>query len=144
MVNKFQHQKDLNGCGVACLANLLQQDYDLVKKEFEKKFYNIKKGVNVSDLVRFLEIKNLKYKNKFFNQNKKYKLKPLEAQKYSKVFGSITLIFKNEKYPIGHYLLRVKNGWVDPWVNYPSIDNVHAGIIKKLPGDPWYVIYPSD
>ena len=70
----YQHQKDINGCGIACLAN--------------------------------------------------------------------TLITKSEKYPVGHYLLRTKNGWIDPWHNLPSIDNVQASIRKTLPTNTWYVIYP--
>ena len=36
-MKKFQHQKDLNGCGIACLANLLNKQYDAVKKDFESK-----------------------------------------------------------------------------------------------------------
>lgn len=67
----------------------------------------------------------------------------VEAERYSMIIGSITLIAKSEKYPIGHYLLRVKNGWVDAWINLPRIDGVKAGIRRELPGDPWYVLYPK-
>ena len=89
-------------------------------------------------------MKGLKYESKFFNQNKKYTYDKVEGNKYSKIPGSITLIYKSEKYPTGHYLLRVKNGWVDPWYNLPSIDNVKADIRKSLPTNPWYVIYPVE
>lgn len=141
---KLQHQKDSNGCGIACIANLLDKPYDWVKKDFEKAFYTIEKGVKVFDMVKYLKTHNLDYMNKFFNQNKKYKINLKEADKFSKIEGSITLIVKNNKYPIGHYLLRVKGGWIDPWYNFPSIDNVKAGIRKKLPNNPWYVLYPTD
>ncbi len=136
----YQHQKDINGCGIACLANLLHTDYDLVKKEFEKNFYSIHRGINIADMVRFLKLHNLDYTSKFFNQ-KTYD--PKEASKYSKLPNSITLIAKSEKYPVGHYLLKVGEGWVDPWYNLPSIDNVHASVRKKLPGNAWYVLYPE-
>ncbi len=135
---KYQHQKDLNGCGIACLANLLDIEYDIVKKDFEKKFYKINRGVNIADMVRYLETRGLKYKSKFFNRRNFDKD---EANKYSRLNNSITLIVKSEKYPAGHYLLRVEDGWVDPWYNLPSIDNVYAGVRKKLPNDPWYVLY---
>ena len=61
-MKKYQHQKDMNGCGIACMANLF----------------------------------------------------------------------------------RIKNGWVDPWLDLPSIDNVRAGVRDELPDDPWYVLYPID
>ncbi len=141
---KPQHQKDLNGCGIACLANLLDKDYDIVKKDFEKKFYTIEKGTKMFDIVNYLKTQKLNYKSKFFNQNKKYKLNKVEADKFSRIPGSITLIAKNEKYPIGHYLLRTKNGWIDPWYDFPSIDNVKVGVRKELPGNPWYVLYPIE
>ena len=138
-MNKWQHQKDINGCGIACLANLLNTPYDKVKKDFEKKFYNIDRGINIADMVRYLKIHNLDYRSKFFNTNN---YNASEAGKYSKITNSITLIVKSDKYPIGHYLLRTEEGWVDSWYNLPSIDNVHAGIRKKLPSNPWYVLCP--
>lgn len=135
----YQHQKDINGCGVACLANVLDKPYDVVKKDFEKKFYTTDKGIKVFDMKSYLNGLGLTYDLKFFNQkdfNKK------EADTYTKISGSITLITKSEKYPIGHYLLRAENGWIDPWYDLPSIDNVQAGIRKSLPNNAWYVIYP--
>ena len=143
MTKKLQHQKDLNGCGIACLSNLLDKPYDVVKKDFESKFYTIEGGVKMFDIVNYLETQGLEYKSKFFNQNKKHKTNESEAKKYSQINGSITLITKSKKYPIGHYLLRTKNSWVDPWFNLPSIDNVRAGMRKELPNEPWYVLYPA-
>lgn len=140
---KFQHQKDLNGCGIACLSNLLNKPYDQIKKDFEDKFYSIENGVKIFDIVNYLKTKDRTYYSRFFNQNKKYKYNIEDADKFSKIFGSITLIVKSKKYPVGHYLLRVQNGWVDPWYNLPSIDKVHAGIRKELPENPWYVLYPK-
>ncbi len=95
-------------------------------------------------MVKYLNTKGLLYESKFFNQNKKYKGKHVESTKYSRKVDSITLVAKSSTYPSGHYLLRVKEGWVDPWIEFPSIDNVKAGIRKKLPGDPWYVLYPAN
>lgn len=140
-MKKYQHQKDLNGCGIASLSNLLDLPYDSVKKEFEKNFYSIERGINIADIVRFLKRHKLEYKSKFFNQ-KNYSSVKNEAKKFSSIPGSITLIAKNKKYPVGHYLVKVDGGWVDPWINLPSIDNVGADIRKTLPGNPWYVLYP--
>ncbi len=139
---KFQHQKDFNGCGVACLAGLLGRSYDQVKRDFEKKFYTTEKVVLVHDIVKYLEFHDLEYRSKFFNRNKENKAVKKEAELFSKIEGSITLIVKSQRYPLGHYLLRVKGGWVDPWYNMPRIDNVQAGLRRRLPDAPWYVIYP--
>lgn len=137
-MSKYQHQKDLNGCGIACIANLLSLEYDIVKDSFEKRFYSIGKGVKVFDMATFLmEQTKCEYKAKFFNQKN---FDTSLAKSNSENLGSITLIYRNEKYPVGHYLLRVENGWVDPWINYPSIDDVHAGIRSCLPGNVWYVV----
>ncbi len=141
-MTKIRPQKDPNGCGIACLANLLNRDYDEVKTDFENRFYTIDKGIKMFDIVKYLNKKSLNYKSKFFNQNKKYKLNVEEADCYSRIPGSITLIKKNEKYPIGHYLLKVQGGWIDPWYNLPDRD-IEAGIRRKLPGNPWYVLYPN-
>lgn len=138
---KYQHQKDINGCGIACLANLLNKPYDKIKSDFERKFYPITKGIKVFDMVNYLKGLGLNYELKFFNQNPKH-FNKTEADKFSKIPNSITLIVKSEKYPVGHYLLRTKSGWIDPWHNLPSIDNVKAATRKTLPTNPWYVIYP--
>jgi hypothetical protein len=139
-MTKYQHQKDINGCGIACLANLLEEDYGAIKEDFETKFYPIKEGIKIFDMIRYLKIKNLNYASKFFN---KKGFDPAEANKFSKIKDSITLITKSEKYPMGYYFLRTKEGWVDTWYNFPSIDNVHAGVRNKLPENPWYVLYPE-
>ncbi len=142
-MKKYQHQKDLNGCGIACLANLLNKPYDKVKLDFEKKFYPIAKGILCFDMVKYLNSIGLNYKLKFCNQNPKHFNKK-DGEKFSKIEKSITLIYKSKKYPVGHYLLREKNFWVDPWYNLPSIDNVKAGARKVLPENPWYIIYPEE
>jgi predicted double-glycine peptidase len=61
-MRKLIHQHDINGCGIATMANLLNIDYQTIKKEFEDGFYPITKGVKVSDIVKFLKIKGLNYK----------------------------------------------------------------------------------
>jgi hypothetical protein len=59
-----------------------------------------------------------------------------DATKLAETPASITLIQKSEKYPVGHYLVRKNNKWIDSWLNYPSINNVHAGERIELPGYP--------
>ena len=134
----------MNGCGIACMANLLGKPYNSVKKDFESKFYTIERGVKIFDIVNYLKSHGLQYKSKFFNQNPKHKSKKGEADKFSRIENSITIIVKNKKYPTGHYLLKTKKGWVDPWYDFPSIDNVRAVVRSELPGKLRYVLYPVE
>lgn len=140
-MTQYTHQHDINGCGIACLANLLNKDYQTVKKDFENKFYKIDRGIKVFDMANYLNDLGKNYKTKFFNTNKEFTQKDFNS--FSKIEGSITLIRKSNKYPVGHYLLRVKEGWVDSWFNLPSINNVYADVRKTLPEDPWYIVYPK-
>jgi hypothetical protein len=132
---KIQQQQDSNGCGIACLANLLNQPYKEVKREFEYDFYSIDSGIKIFDIMRYLEMKKLSYQCAFLNQNPKYHTKNQNKKTLSKIPGSITLIAKNSTYPVGHYLLRTSKGWIDPWYNFPDIHTPYAGIRRKLPGE---------
>jgi hypothetical protein len=56
----------------------------------------------------------------------------------------IVFIKRSKKYPFGHYLVRYKNLWMDPWINWDedkNIKNAKAGFRKKLPGKPIYGIF---
>ncbi len=54
-MQKLIHQKDLNGCGIACLSNLLKKDYDIIKVNFSitANYINIikKKPINFQTLL---------------------------------------------------------------------------------------------
>jgi len=137
---KYTHQYDLNGCGIACLANLLEQSYEEVKADFENSFYKIDRGIKVFDLVLYLKYRGRLYQSEFFNPKN---IDIDKAIKTASTIGSITLIHKSSIYPVGHYLLRTAEGWVDSWINFPSINNVHSGIRDILPGNPWYILIPK-
>ena len=141
MNKQLIYQHDINGCGIAVLANLLESDYSTIKSDFENFFYPINRGIKVFDVVKYLETKSFHYETKFINPKK---LSDEEGLNIAKTINSITLIRKSNKYPIGHYLLRTKEGWIDPWFNLPSIDNVHAGIREDLPNPAMYVILPKN
>ena len=136
-MKNYIHQHDINGCGIATIANLLQTTYEEVKQEFETKFYPITRGVKVTDITRFLKLKGLDYMVKHINEKK---VSDSDGVEMAKELNSIVLIRRNAKYPIGHYLLRVKDGWIDPWLNLPSINQVHAGLRNELPNPPMYII----
>ena len=69
-MKKYIHQHDINGCGIATMANLLNLTYQEVKKEFEANFYPIIRGVKVTDIVRYLKLKGMNYKVQHINEKK--------------------------------------------------------------------------
>lgn len=138
---KYVRQEITNGCGVASIANILGKSYKEVQSEFESSFYKIVQYTNIFDIVRFLEKYNLQYKVKFFNRRKRYSAK--EFARYSEIYNSITLTKPDKIYPLGHYLVRKEEGWIDPWINFPRIISVKAGIRRRLINSPWYVAYPT-
>lgn len=120
------------GCAVACVASLLGTNYknalslfrDGKNRHFTSGFYN-------SDILEVLGKKNMKGVAKHIT-----KTSPGDIYKE----GTIVFMKRGGKYPIGHYLLRKDNQWMDPWINFPNINPAKAGFRKRLPAEVQYVI----
>ncbi len=127
-------QEDELGCGVACVANLLDISYAQALQLFDKPENAKTKGFKCKEIMAVLQKSGIGASYKY--------LKPrLKSKIYQP--GVIVLIAVNKKYPFGHYLLRTNHGWLDPWVNIHSSQNVQkakAGYRKRLPGKPIYAI----
>ena len=48
---------------------------------------------------------------------------------------------KSNAAPAGHYLLKTKKGWMNPWINYPQIKPAKAGFQQKIPGKIQWIIF---
>lgn len=125
-------QEDNFGCAIACVAFILDLEYeDVVKllKEGAKRaktegFY-CREIVNVlseSGLEAYYNYLKPKFKNIIYQPN------------------TIVYIKKSKRYPNGHYLTRLKNSWMDPWINFPN-EKRSAGFRKRLPGKAVYAIF---
>ncbi len=123
-------QEDSMGCGVACVASMLQIDYQEARDLFEKGKFKAKTiGFQCKEISILLKNKGLKFENKYIkNRHKNFKLK------------TIVFLRRSKKYPYGHYLLKTESGWMDPWRNFPSADR-KAGFRKRLPEKPIYEIF---
>ncbi len=62
---------------------------------------------------------------------------------YRRINRDKTIVFikRSDKYPQGHYLCRIENKWMDPWINMPDITPAKSGFRKHLPGKPIYAIF---
>jgi len=124
---KLVVQEDGFGCGVACVANILEVTY----REALSLFSNGRRkatteGFLCKDLVNVLGDYEYRYiKPKL--RNKIYQNK------------SIVFIARCKKYPGGHFLYRMNGIWADPWINFPD-ENKKVGFRKRLPGKPIYLI----
>lgn len=122
------------GCGVACFACVCDMNFKEAVTFLEKE-YSVKHGWRPSDLVMALQRFGLNYKNHYVRKK--------DITDYP--IGSIVLIERSSAYPVGHYLTLTTEGWMDPWINLPSTNDVHqakSGFRKQLPGKPMYALLP--
>lgn len=127
-------QEHTYGCGVACVAFILCTNYTLIISSFDNGEYKAEKlGFYCGELTSFLNSMGLKYKWKYVKSRLRKKI-------YKE--GSIVFIKKSRKYPTGHYLTRCNRGWMDSWINHPSVF-IKSGFRKRLPGKPAYAILPE-
>lgn len=122
------------GCGVACFAYICDMTFDQAVKSLGKE-YSVKHGWRPSDLVTKLNNYGYKYKNNYVR-------KKLDT---NYPIGTIVLIERSLKYPVGHYLVLDENGWMDPWINLTVSNNLSSaksGFRKILPGKAMYALVP--
>ena len=115
------------GCGIACFAFALQISYRnaaslLGEKQAKSERFWVK------DLARALNKFGLIYEVKYIKPHVRRNI-------YQE--GVIVLIGRSKTYPVGHYLIRHNNLWMDPWINMPYTKNVlnaQSGFRHRLPG----------
>ncbi len=127
-------QEHFSGCAVACVAELLGISYQQALLYFAKPKRAKFNGFYCREVVMALDRAGIGAKFSY--------LKPgLRRSIYRP--GVIVVIAHSERYPIGHYLIRVEGIWMDPWINFPDIKTgAQAGLRKRLPGRPIYAIFP--
>ncbi len=127
-------QEHFSGCAVACVAEYLNVSYKQALDYFEKPQRVMFDGFYCRDVVAAL-------KSAGVNAEFQYLKLWLRPKIYNP--GVIVFIARNDNYLVGHYLIRVKGGWMDSWINWPDINSgAKAGLRKRLPGRPIYAIFP--
>lgn len=128
-------QKDDYGCSVACVAFHLGISYRKASSLMGRhKAEN--KGFNGREIESVLKKYGLNYT---FNY-----LKPKLKKKIYKD-KVIVFIKRSKNYPSGHYLVRYRGFWMDPWINFKQNKNIRAaksGYTKRLPERPIYALFP--
>lgn len=119
------------GCGIACVACVSGVPYSDVFKVIPRYRASIR-GYFCRELVHALALLGLEYIHR--------KVTP-KTRGYLNNVGTIVFIAHSKKYPGGHYLVRTRKGWMNPWINFPSIVPAKAGFTKKLPEKAQWVIF---
>jgi hypothetical protein len=133
-MKKLVIQKDNFGCSIACVAQILDINYQQAKKLFPNNHKAGTAGFICREIILALKKANLNYYYHYIKP--KYR---------NKIYKNKNLVFlkRSKKYPSGHYLARLNNQWFDPWINFnedQNIKNAKAGLRKRLPEKPIYLI----
>jgi hypothetical protein len=128
---KLVTQEAPMGCGIACAASLCGLSYKQARKLFTNGsvkdrtigFYN-------KDFVEALAKIGILAKGYSAKQWKGKRIKP----------GTIVFSKRSKLYRVGHFLLKTKKGWMDPWKAGATIKEARAGWRKIFPGEKdWFI-----
>ena len=125
-------QEDLMGCGIACVAIVLNKSYKSTKRLFDNPEYASTRGYYCPELISVL---NKKLENYVFAKVSEKNKKLIDQN------GTIVFIERNKKYPTGHHLIKTNKGWMNPWINFPQIKPAKSGFQRKLPGKAQWIVY---
>ena len=129
-------QKNKFGCGIACVASVLNISYERALEIFPLgKVMAKKRGFLCSEMIFYLKKAGRNYIYRYLNKKHKRKI-------YKN--GTIVFIKRSVKYPSGHYLCRFGDKWMDPWINFQDskdIQHAKSGFRKRLPGIAIYGIF---
>lgn len=130
-------QESNYGCGIACFAFATHQKYQQAAVWLGEEQAQSNR-LWCKDLATALNRYGLNYVSKY--------AKPHVLEKMNEE-GAIVLVRRSKKYPVGHYLIRHKRVWMDPWINLPENNDIaqaKSGFRSTLPGEPMYIVSPRD
>ena len=120
-------QEDEVGCSIACVAYITGKTYKESISLFGLPDKRFKKGYTVKEIVEALTKAGYTYRSMYVGRLKRLKI---ETQ-------SIVYVKKCSNFPFGHYLVKIKGGYMDPWFNLKKmtiIEKAEAGERKRIHG----------
>ena len=123
------------GCGIACFAFVSNINYKRAVDFL---------GSAQADSDRFFVKHFVAELNRFGGNYSAKHIKPGSTHYYRE--GTIVLIRRSNRYPVGHYLARHNGQWMDPWVNLlytKDLSRSQSGFRKRLPGQAMYALIPA-
>jgi hypothetical protein len=126
-------QEHTMGCAVACLASRCGLSYKKALTLFDNAENAWTRGFFCEEIVNAFNLTQYRYAYEEFDLKKHLYL--LEKE------GTIAFIAPCEAYPLGHFILRVGEGWMNPWSNYPQLVPVESSIQKNIAWPVSFIIY---
>ncbi|MEK6909251.1 MAG: hypothetical protein AABX23_04330 [Nanoarchaeota archaeon] len=126
-------QEEGMGCGLACVASELGITYQEARKLSGRLEKSYTSGYSCLDLVKALNKNGINYTFK--------RVAPARDKAILGREGTIAFSRRSRKYPEGHWLLKTSNGWMNPWINWPSINPAQAGYQREFPGYAEWMVY---
>lgn len=123
------------GCAVACVASRCQISYESALRLFAEPKLAWVRGYYCTEVIEALRRAGIHYSTETFD--------PSLHQKLLERIGTIVFLEPSELYPVGHYLIRSNKGWMNPWVNFPSMNNVRADFQNTLPNKILFVLHEN-
>jgi hypothetical protein len=121
------------GCGVACVATRCRITYAQALKLFAEKEWAWTRGIYCKEMVAALAKAGYSYEWKAYDSKR--------HEEWLEKPGTIIFIKRSAQYPSGHYIVRVKGGWMNPWSNFPLMNPPKSAIQKKFPGEIEFIIF---
>jgi hypothetical protein len=122
------------GCGIACFAFVAKMSY-LEAAQWLGKPQASSERFWCRDIVTALNRYGLNYRHVYLKRGRHITMKD----------ETIVLLARSKTYPVGHYLVRHDDLWMDPWINLPKnkdISRAISGYRRSLPGRPIYANKP--
>jgi ABC-type bacteriocin/lantibiotic exporter with double-glycine peptidase domain len=124
---KMVTQEDQMGCAIACVAYITGKTYKESISLFDLPEKRFKKGYTVREIVEALTKAGYAHRSIYVGRLKTLKIET----------RAIVYVKKCSNFPFGHYLVKVKDGYMDPWFNLkkiPVIEKAEAGGRKRIHG----------
>lgn len=126
-MKKYIKQEDSMGCGIACVAYILDISYGKAVDLFTQKQKRETRGFTSKDITEAIKVFGTNYKSVYVGREKKSEIEN----------NSIVYVPKCDYFPYGHYLVKIQNGYMDPFINLHESNfdytKAKAGLRKTLP-----------
>ncbi len=121
------------GCAVACVATRCGLSYPDAFALFSHPEHAWTRGYYCNEVVDALAKAGWKYSFA--------KFKPSLHERKLTMSGTIIFVEPCQSYPAGHFFVRAPQGWMNPWANFPLMNDIQAEFQEALPGNISYIIF---
>lgn len=128
-------QEHVFGCAVSCVASRCGMTYREAHALFDSPSHAWMRGYYCEEIVAALGRAGLRYSYERFAG-----AHPRHQSLLGKA-GTIAFHECCQTYPFGHFFIRARKGWMNPWSNYPRMVPVESRIEPDFEGKWEYMLF---